>query len=65
MMLAIYIATIENCCVPMVVKHTLFATGGVVSLLLAALFNTILSTSVMSLLLGALFNTKLQLQNYT
>ena len=35
----IYIATIENCCVLIAVKHTLFPTR-VASLLLGALFNT-------------------------
>ena len=35
-----YIAAIENCCVPMVVKCTLFATH-VALLLLGALFNAI------------------------
>ena len=52
------IATIENCCVPMVVKRTLFVTH-VASLLLGASFNTIFAMRVMSLLLGTLFNTKL------
>ena len=45
-----YIATIENCCASMVVKHTLFAMH-IVSLLLGALFNMIFATHVMSLLL--------------
>ena len=35
-----YIATIENCCAPTAVKHTLFPTL-VASLLLGASFNTI------------------------
>ena len=53
-----YIATIENCCASMVVKHTLFAIC-VASLPLGASFNTIFSMHVMSLLLGDLLNTKL------
>ena len=38
-----YIAVIENCCAPMVVKHTLFAMC-VASLLLGTPFNTIFAT---------------------
>ena len=53
-----YIAAIENCCVPIVVKCILFTTC-VVSLLLGALFYTIFAMRIISLLLGALFNTKL------
>ena len=53
-----YIASIENCCASMVVRHTLFATC-VVSLPLGASFNTIFSMHITSLLLGALLNTKL------
>ena len=55
------IATIENFCVPMVVKCTLFAMHKA-SLLLGALFDTIFATCVtfatrvMLLLLGASFN---------
>ena len=53
-----YIAAIENYCVPMVFKCTLFAMS-VASLLLGASFNTIFVTHVTSsLLLGTLFNLK-------
>ena len=58
-----YIATIENCCVPMVVKRTLF-TMRIVSLLLGTSFNMIFATHIMSLLLGTSFNTKLYLHNF-
>ena len=55
-----YIAAIENCCAPMVVKCTLFATCIVLaSLLLGALCNMIFAMHVMLLLLGTLFNMKL------
>ena len=53
-----YIATIENCCAPMVVKCILFATRGV-SLLLGTSFNMIFAKCITSLLLGASFNMKL------
>ena len=56
-MMAIYIATIENC-VHIAVKHILF-TMGAASLLLGASFNTIFATHLKSLLLDASFNTKL------
>ena len=46
-----YIAAIENCCAPMVVKRTLFATH-IASLLLGVLFNMIFAMRVTSLLLG-------------
>ena len=49
------IAIIDNCCVPIVVKHTLLATH-VASLLLGALFNIILGMHVTSLVLGTSFN---------
>ena len=49
-----YIAAIEHCCVPMVVKHTLFAKC-IVSFLLGASFDMIFAMHVRSLLLGALF----------
>ena len=53
-----YVASIENCRVPIAVKQTLFPTC-VASLLLGASFNMIFATHVTSLLLGALFNMKL------
>ena len=52
-----YIATIENCCAPMVVKHILFIMS-IASLLLGTLYNMIIATRVMSSLLGISFNTQ-------
>ena len=55
-----YIAAIENCWTPMVVKHTLFAIH-VASLLLGASFNTIFAAvhSIIVVRRLALFSMKL------
>ena len=52
-----YIAAIENCCVPMIVKCTLFAMCAA-SFILGPLFNMVFATRVI-FLLGALFIMKL------
>ena len=52
-----YIAAIENCCLPMIGKHTLFATC-IVSLLLGTLFKMIFAMCVMLSLLLCLVHHK-------
>ena len=59
-----YIAAIENCCTPMVVRCTLFATR-IASLLLGALFNMILATHVMSLFIRCLIQEVVATELYS